>query len=231
MLCVQCGLPLSGGDEAALFVCPMCGLVHEVGEKSLSPFPASTVTATTDLAVSGPVQYLAVWRLLPEAPANGDLIWDSIRRRAEGGPAYLFVPAFSLARAVVQRIGVRLTEMQPDITLIPGAPPARLLRPALAEARPYAAPFQAAPETPHSPHEPIPDAVSSVLVGKREAWGLAHFIYMAIQARDLHDMQLTGFRLQPGREELLFLPAVWDSRYIHDSNWRILLREFDGLVA
>jgi hypothetical protein len=212
----------------------MCGLVHEVGEKSLSPFSASTVTATTGLAVSGKVQYLAVWRLLPEALPKGGPIWDSIQRRAAGGPAYLFVPAFSLARAVMQRIGVRLTQMQPEITLTEGAPVARLLRPALAEARPYAPPLQTASEAPQSsssPHEPFPDAVSSVLVGTREAWGLAHFIYMAVEARELHDVRLTGFRLQPGREELLFLPAVWDSRYIHDSNWRILLREFDGLVA
>jgi hypothetical protein len=30
---------------------------------------------------------------------------------------------------------------------------------------------------------------------------------------------------------LIFIPAVWDPRQVHESNWRLLLREFDGLVA
>ncbi len=230
MLCKQCGLPLQGGDEAALFVCPACGLVHEVVEKSLVPYPASTVAVTTDLAIFGPLQYLAVWRLLPTSLADSDPVWDCVLRAAAPGPAYLYVPAFSLARAVVQRLGVRLTETQPAIALTPGAPAARTLRPALVEARPEEAPFPAAQTAP-SPDIPVEDAVSPILVGKREAWGLAHFIYMAIEARELHGLRHETLHLQSGEQELLFIPAVWDPRYIHDSNWRLLLREFDGLVA
>jgi hypothetical protein len=205
--------------------------VYEVGEKLLVPFPASTAAVTTELAVSGPVQYLAVWRLLPDSIAEDDPVRELIQRTAAPRPAYFYVPAFSLARSVVQRIGVRLTEVQPDLTLTLGAPVARILRPALAEARPDTAPFTLAPPAPPGPGEPFPDAVSPILAGRREAWGLAHFIYMAIEAREIHDLRPVDLHLQPGREDLIFLPAVWDPRCIHDSNWRILLREFDGLVA
>ena len=177
------------------------------------------------------MQYLAVWRLLPDSMAGDDPVRELMRRTAAPRPAYFYVPAFSLARTVVQRIGVRLTEVQPDLTLTPGAPAARILRPALAEARRDIAPFSLAPTAPSSPAEPFPDAVSPILAGRREAWGLAHFIYMAIEAREIHDLRPVDLHLQPGREELVFLPAVWDPRCIHESNWRILLREFDGLVA
>ena len=54
---------------------------------------------------------------------------------------------------------------------------------------------------------------------------------MAIEAREARDLHSADLRLEPGEEELLFLPAVWDPRYIHESNWRLLFREFDGLVA
>jgi hypothetical protein len=205
--------------------------VHEVGEKHLTPLEANTAAATTELAVSGPLQYLAVWRLLPATVAQDDPVWEIIRRAATPRPAYLYVPAFSLTRAVVQRLGVRLTEVQPDLTLTVGAPAARALRPALAEARPGIAalpPTQAAPE---SLGEPFSDAVSPIVAGRREAWGLAHFIYMAIEARQTHDLRPIDLQLQAGQEELLFLPAVWDPRCIHEANWRLLLEEFDGLVA
>jgi hypothetical protein len=205
-------------------------VVHEVGEERLVPYPAFTVDITTELAVSGPVQYLAVWRLQPAAMPENDPVWEGIRRVAAPRPAYMYIPAFSLARAVVQRLGVRLTREQPDISVTSGAPASRTLRPALAEAR-QETPSPLTPAAAASPSEPVPDAVSPVLVGRREAWGLAYFIYMAIEAREIHDLRPADIRLEPGQEELLFVPAVWDPRYIHESNWRLLLREFDGLVA
>jgi hypothetical protein len=213
-----------------------------VGEKTLSPFAASTVVATTELAVSGPVQYLAVWRLLPAAMAEDDPVWEPIQRVAAPGPAYLYVPAFSLARPIVQRIGVRLTEVQPVFELTTGAPAGRGPRPALAEARAEVTQLSGAaagsPRDPRGGAAPDEldgdqefDVVSPILVGRREAWGLGHFVYLAIEAREIHDLQPADLRLQPGGEELLFFPAVWDPRYIQESNWRLLLREFDGLVA
>ena len=229
-----------------MFVCHGCGQVHEVEESGLSPFAASTVAVTTELAVSGPVRYLAVWRLLPNAAAGDDPVWERIRRAAAPGPAYLYVPAFSMARPVVQRIGVRLTEIQPVLQLASGAPAVAGRWPALAEAMPEVSPFPAAPSVSAAAAQlasppaaqsgsladpPGFEAVSPILIGRREAWGLAYFVYLAIEAREAHDLHSADLRLEPGEEELLFFPAVWDPRYIHDSNWRLLLREFDGLVA
>jgi hypothetical protein len=205
------------------------------------PFAASTAASTTELTAFAPVQYLAVWRLLPQDMAEDDPVWQMIRKVAAPGPAYLYVPAFSLARSIVQRLGVRLTEVQPVLELTSQAPAGRGPRPALAEARPNATPFPGAAAAVASSLTPGDDAfsgpaegnsstVSPILVGRREAWALALFIYMAIEAREIHDLRPIDLRLT-GQEELLFLPAVWDPRYIHESNWRLLLREFDGLVA
>jgi hypothetical protein len=217
---------LAGGDEAALFVCPGCGKVYEAGAEGLGVFPAFTAEATTELAVSGPIRYLAVWRLLPASLGDRDPVWEHIVRVAAPASAYLYVPAFSLARAVVQRVGVRLTEVQPVLEFTLGAPAGPGPRPALVEA-------SSGVQSSGTAVLDAPDfeAVSPVLIGRREAWGLAHFIYMAIEARELRESRPVDYRLEPGSEELLFVPAVWDPRYIHESNWRLLLREFDGLVA
>ncbi len=220
-----------------MFVCPGCGQVHEVRESGLSPFAALTAAVTTELAVSGPVRHLAVWRLLPNAAAGDDPVWERVRRAAAPGPAYIYVPAFSMARPVVQRIGVRLTEMQPALQLASGAPSSPGRWPVLAEAMTEVSPIAGQSGSPIPPQSgsladtPGFEAVSPILIGRREAWGLAHFIYMAIEAREARELHSADMGLEPGEEELLFLPAVWDPRYIHESNWRLLLREFDGLVA
>jgi hypothetical protein len=227
LLCTNCGLPLAGGDEAALFICPGCGQVHEVGDDGLKQFPVSTAAPTTELAVPGPVQHLAIWRLLPGDPAGDDGVWERIRRVAAPGPAYIYVPAFSMARSVVQRIGVRLTEVQPALELAPGGPAGPGLRPAPVGV----GPGMAHPEEDDMVGAPDFEGASPILIGQREAWGLAHFVFMAVEARETHDLRPVDLRLEPGGEELLFLPAVWDPRYIYESNWRLLLREFDGLVA
>ncbi len=123
-----------------------------------------------------------------------------------------------------------------------GAPVARALRPALVDTAAGPTPFPTAGFlTPSGDPEhegcapdagdPGSDAVSPILVGKREARGLAYFIYMALEARETHDLQPFDIGLEPGGEELVFVPAVWDPRCIHESNWRLLLNEFDGLVA
>jgi hypothetical protein len=234
--------------------------VCEVGENGLSAFPACTVAETTELPVSGPQHYLAFWRLLPGDAAGTEPVWEHIRRAAAPNPAYIYVPAFSLVRPVVQRLGVRVTEVQPAVELTPGGPIALGRRPALVEAGPEDSVLPgvtALPGTGSSPDlAPVPaaglkegiasssgladvspigapdfDSVSPILIGRREASGLAHFVFLAIEVREAHDLQAAEIDLQPGRQELVFFPAVWDPRYIHESNWRLLLREFDGLVA
>jgi hypothetical protein len=233
---------LAGGDEAALFTCPNCGSVHEVKEGVLTVSLAYTAAVTTKLSVPSHLRYLAFWRLPLAGDAVGDPVWELMRRAAAPRPAYLFVPGFSLARAVVQTLGVRLTEMQPDLDLTQGGPVARLLRPALVDTASGVTPFPTAgfmapsgdparDGYAPSPGDPGSDAVSPILVGRREAWGLAYFIYMALEARETHDLQPSDIGLVKDREELVFLPAAWDPRCIHESNWRLLLREFDGLVA
>ena len=208
----------------------------------LTPFPASTAAVTTELTVPSHLRYVAFWRLPLAADSVGDPVWDLMRRAAAPRQAYLFVPAFSLARTVVQTLGVRLTEVQPDLDLTRGAPVARALRPALVDTAAGPTPFPTAGFlTPSGDPEhdgrapdagdPGSDAVSPILVGKREAGGLAYFIYMALEARETHDLQPSDVGLEPGGEELVFVPAVWDPRCIHESNWRLLLNEFDGLVA
>jgi hypothetical protein len=73
--------------------------------------------------------------------------------------------------------------------------------------------------------------VSPIVVGREDAHALAHFVYLAVESYETKDLHSVQYDLESLGEELLFLPAVWDPRYIHESNWRLLLREFDGLVA
>jgi hypothetical protein len=49
--------------------------------------------------------------------------------------------------------------------------------------------------------------------------------------RELHELLPLGFDLGLADEELVFLPAVWDTRYIREAYWRFLLSEFDDQVA
>jgi hypothetical protein len=50
-------------------------------------------------------------------------------------------------------------------------------------------------------------------------------------AHELRDLLAIEYQLDLSQEELVFLPAVWDLRYVLNSNWRFLLHEFDDLVA
>jgi len=224
LLCSNCSLALQGGDEAAVFICPACGLAHELGEGGLEAFPALTAAISTELAVAGAVQHLAVWRVLAAVEAPSESAWDGIRKAAQPGPAYIYVPAFSLARPVVQRLGVSLCEAQPVLELARGLPEGAPQRPALVG--------PTADDTVGGAVAP-PDfgRFSPVVVGRQDARVLAHFVYMAVESHEVHDLRSVNYQLEPVGEELIFIPAVWDPRYIHESNWRLLLREFDDLVA
>jgi hypothetical protein len=156
------------------------------------------------------VQYLAIWRLAVFISAAPDNAWERISKAVAPGSPYLYVPAFSLVRPVVQRLGVRLTETQPDLELTAGPPEHTAQRPALVEVA------------------ALPDAGAG---GRKDARVLAHFVYLAVESHETRDLRSVDYELQTLGEELILIPAVWDPRYIHESSWRLLLREFDGLVA
>ena len=235
LLCSDCGLALRGGDESALFICPTCGLAHEPGERGLKAFFPLTAAMTTELAVAGPVQHLAAWRLVVSVETPAESAWERIRKAAAPKPAYLYVPAFSLVRPVVQRLGVSLIETQPTLELAPGLPANAPPRPELVDAGgarvrlrdgvgdgAEAAAVASAPD--FGPFSPV-------VMSREDARVLAHFVYLAVESHEAYDLRSVDYELKPASEDLVFLPAVWDPRYIHESNWRLLLREFDGLVA
>jgi len=209
-----------------VFVCPACGRAHERCDDRLSSFAPLTAAITTELAVAGPVQYLAVWRLNVSVSAGDDSAWERIRKATLPEEAYLYVPAFSLMRPVVQRLGVSLTEAQPSLELTSGSGAAGLRRPALVDAG-LGAGARGAAGAPGPDFGPF----SPVVVGRQDARVLAHFVYLAVESHETRDLRSVDYELEPAGEELVFVPAVWDPRCIHESNWRLLLREFDGLVA
>ncbi|MFH0916634.1 MAG: hypothetical protein V1912_09345 [bacterium] len=189
---------------------------------------------TTELAVAGPVQHLAVWRLLVSVENPAESAWERIRKAAAPGPAYLYVPAFSLVRPVVQRLGVSLVEAQPALTLAAGLPARVLARPELVGLRAARDRMRDdAGDGAEATTASAPDfgPFSPVVMSREDARVLAHFVYLAVESHEAHDLHSVDYRLEPTSEDLVFIPAVWDPRYIHESNWRLLLREFDGLVA
>jgi hypothetical protein len=212
---------LQGGDEAALFICPLCGRAHEPGEGGLTSFLPLTAAMTTELAVSGSVQYLAVWRMEAMVSGAGALAWERIRRMAIPELPHLYVPAFTLVRPIVQRLGVSLTVRQPSLELSPGLTAGSGKRPELVGL--------AGEERENG--GPEFGTFSPVVVGRKDARILAHFVYLAVESHEVSDLQSIDYELQSTNEQLVLIPAVWDPRYIHESNWRLLLREFDGLVA
>jgi hypothetical protein len=151
----------------------------------------------------------------------GASAWERIRRAAAPDSPYLYVPAFTLVRPVVQRLGVSLTEAQPSLELSPGLVTGSSQRPSLV----------ASEEQSTEQGGPGFGTFSPVVVGRKDARMLAHFVYLAVESHEVSDLQSVDYELETVHEELLFVPAVWDPRYIHESNWRLLLREFDGLVA
>lgn len=226
MLCKNCGLALHGGDEAALFLCTNCGIAYEQGEEGLSGFPLLTAAVTTELAVGADVRYLATWRLRVSVTAGTGSAWERICRGAAPRLPYLYVPAFSLMRPVVQRLGVRLTDAQPELELVSGLGEAAIHRPALVGIS------QTASGTPDDAADgPDFGTFSPVMVGRKDAHILVHFVYLAVESHETRDLRSVDYELHTEGEDLVLIPAVWDPRHIHESNWRLLLREFDGLVA
>ncbi len=205
-----------------MFVCVSCGLVHEPGENGFTAFSPLTAAITTALAQAGDVRHLAVWRVTVEVKARVDSAWERIKRATAPQAPYVFVPAFSLARMVVHRLGASLTQTQPHLELTTGLNVSAFDRPHLKGVDDPTVEFTLGPGF---------GVVSPVLVGRADAQALAHFVYLAVESSDKHELHSVEYEMEATAEELLFIPAVWDLRQVHESNWRLLLREFDGLVA
>ena len=203
--------------------------MFEPGEDGLAGSPPLTAASTSELAVGGRVQYLAVWRVAVSVSAAPGSAWERICKVAAPGPAYLYVPAFTLVRPVVQRLGVSLTEAQPVLELSSGLSEDPAHRPSLVS-------VGGGPGGGRTIGDVFVEGsdfgtFSPVLVGRKDAHILAHFVYLAVESHETHELRSVDYRLEALGEEQTFLPATWDPRYIHESNWRLLLREFDGLVA
>lgn len=202
-------------------------MAYEAVEGELASFRPLTASETTELAVCGTTQYLAFWRLNVDFSPALDSAWTRLRRAKAPDPVYLYVPAFTLARAMMQRIGVSLAEAQPQLELAPGLVGGIGSKPSLVEV--------GAMPAPGSPGLALtgPDfgTLSPVVVGRTDSHVLAHFLFLAVESREAPNLRSVDYHLETLGEELVFLPAVWDPRYAHDSSWRLLLREFDGRVA
>ncbi len=131
-------------------------------------------------------------------------------------------------RGVVQRLGVSMTEAQPALELSAGLDKSAPHRASLSSVGLRQQPDEeaAGPAT-----DPGFGTFSPVVVGREDARVLAHFVLLAVESNETKEIRSIYYELEATGEDLVFVPAIWDPRYIHESNWRLLLREFDGLVA
>ena len=114
------------------------------------------------------------------------------------------MPAFSPARVVVENLGVRLTQKQPLLEAAQGPPsPGRV--------------GSAGSSGLFSP----------VVLGRRDARLLGGFVHLGLTVREGRHEEAVDDEPEILGEELMYIPAVWDPRCVHDANWRLLLREFD----
>lgn len=218
---------MEGGDEAAMFFCPTCGIAYEAVGGQLSGFHPLTAAATTELAVGGEVQYLAVWRMTLRIDSTVTGTWASIARATVPGPVCLYVPAFTLVRGTVRRLATSLAEAQPVLLTTRGVAQDVSRGPSLVQVDTVSLPGSVGAAL----KGPDFGTFSPIVVGRADCRALAHFAFLAVDSREARDLCSVEANLDLGPEELVFLPAIWDQRYAHDSNWRLLLREFDGRVA
>lgn len=216
-----------------MFPCRPCGLAFEVEADRLLQLEPLTASPSTELALPAAVRYLAVWRFAAQVEvcskdarsgAPPEHVWEAAKRAAAPGRPFLYVPAFAFGRLVVQQLGAGLVEAQPVLALEQKIPreilPLSLLRGG-----------SSAETTGEGTEGPGFGTVSPVVLGRRDAEVVAHYVYLAVENRGSIDLRRIDYDLQVGEGDLLFLPAVYDRRYVRDSGWRFLLREFDGLVA
>lgn len=217
--------------QAAVYLCRECGRAYEIKGRKLDSLKAYTAAPTTHLAVLSMVRYLPVWRFAAQVQVKEKLsrsgspavsVWDQVVKAAEPRMPHIYVPAFAFGRQVVQQLGAGLVERQPRLQLRDGVPADHL------ECVTGSAPRQ---EEESEEDGPGFGTTAPVLISRRDAETVAHYVYLAVENRGTVDMRGIDYQMDLGPGELVFLPAVYDKRYVRDSGWRLLLEEFDGLVA
>ena len=215
LTCSRCGLSLDAGPETQVFVCRSCGLAFEPEAAQLREMACAWASPTSQAAPTSGPQFLAFWRFpatvsvkykRAEAMAPLAANWAAVVERAHPNPARLYVPAFALAKVVVQQLGVALVRAQPRLSLRKGLPVA-----------------SGAEVEPHSGF----GLLSPVLLTEADARLVAHFVYLALEALLTPGLRSIDYRLDCGSGELVFLPAVCDRQWVRGSNWRLLIQELD----
>ncbi len=215
LVCSTCALPLTLSPAAAAYPCTGCGRVYEPQAGELREVPVGYVQATSEVERRGELHLLPFWEFPAEVaverkraanPAAPDYTWGQVRRRAaRKGTAprspSLFVPAFALERVVVARLGVRLLRAQPEMAVLAQG------------------------------EQGLGGRLPPLLLDEADARVAAHFVYLALEADATPELRSIDYDLRLGPGRVLFLPADYDRRLVHDANWRLLLREFDGLLA
>ncbi|GAB4245928.1 MAG: hypothetical protein Kow00129_06030 [Thermoleophilia bacterium] len=170
---------------------------------------SGSVRPTSRVPVSQEITWLPVWCFRAvarvEHKRSGSLLPpDAVVRRlsADSKEGFrLYVPAFSLVRITVAQLGAGLTEAQPRVQAEDGLP---------VEAR---------------------ESVSPVLLSEVDARVVAHFVYLTVESRATRELRGIDYDLRLEEGALLFFPAEYDLRFVRNSNWRLLLHEFDPLVV
>ncbi len=207
-----------------MLVCPACGLAHEFSDDELSITIPLIARESTGLAVTGEVHYLAAWRLVVDIDEPDGCVWQQVTRAVAPSLPYLYVPAFSSTRWVLQRLGCRLTEKQPVLEPFGGSK-----LPGRQYPEPLMLPHRLGQE--RGTDESGFGLFSPIVIGRQDSRVLSHFVYLILRSGDTRELGVVDYRLDVVAEELVYIPAVWDPRCIHSANWRLLLAEFDDLVA
>lgn len=212
-------------EESEVFPCRHCGRAYELVGDGLRERVPLVAAVTSPIGRPEDARYLATWRfpaqvvILEKRTAEIEVedVWPAIERRVAPDPAHIYVPAFTLARVAVQQLGLALVEAQPRLQLAPGIP--------------FERPEHGRPEIAESAGCPRFGTLSPVVFDESDARAVAHFVYLALEARHTPDLRSIDYDLRLEEGELLFLPGVYDPRHARHANWRFMLVEFDGLVA
>lgn len=209
LVCASCGRPLVAPPEADLFLCRPCGRVFEGDGAGLTEVPVATARPTSAHPPATGSEHLAVWRFVARPVVTA----REVRGREDRGAAWETLRAaaepagpFLYAPAfVTQKLVVRAVGLG-----LTTAQPALTLDPGLP-----------APAVPLLPP----------LLGAGDAEAIAHFVFLALEAATSPGLQRIRYRLELSEPQLLMLPSCRDPRAVRDLGRRLLLADFDHLVA